>query len=54
MKSRITDRFDAIFWAGDFNYRVNQTKANTIEFLKTSKFAVSIMVRKFLIILDLT
>jgi len=37
-KSNITDRFDYVFWSGDFNYRVNQTRENTIEFIKDNKF----------------
>jgi len=37
-RSHILDRFDFVFWSGDFNYRVNQTRENTIKFLKEKKF----------------
>ncbi len=37
-KSHLLDRFDYVFWSGDFNYRVNQTRENTIKFLKEKKF----------------
>jgi len=37
-KSKIVDRFDCVFWSGDFNYRVNQTRENTIKFLKEKNF----------------
>jgi len=37
-KSNLVDRFDYIFWSGDFNYRVNQTRESTIEFIKENKF----------------
>lgn len=39
-RSTIIDRFDFIFWSGDFNYRVNQSRDNTIRFLKENKMSV--------------
>jgi endonuclease/exonuclease/phosphatase family metal-dependent hydrolase len=40
MKSKVTDRFDFVFWSGDFNYRVNQTKDNAIKLLKENNYEV--------------
>jgi len=37
-KSNLLDRFDFVFWSGDFNYRVNQTRDSTIEYIKENKF----------------
>jgi len=34
-KYNLLDRFDFVFWSGDLNYRVNQTRENTINLLKT-------------------
>jgi len=39
-KSNIVDRFDFVFWGGDFNYRVNETRDNTIEYLRENKYDV--------------
>jgi len=40
MKSKVIDRFDFVFWSGDFNYRVNQTKENAIKLLKENNYDV--------------
>ena len=41
-KSKLVERFDFVFWSGDFNYRVNQTRENTIKFLKEKNYEVRI------------
>jgi len=48
-KSNVVERFDAIFWSGDFNYRVNQTKDTTIQFLKEQKFNILLEQDQFII-----
>jgi len=40
LKSKVVDRFDFVFWSGDFNYRVNQTKENAIKLLKENNYEV--------------
>jgi len=37
-KPTLLERFDHIFWSGDFNYRVNQTRDSAIEFIKENKY----------------
>jgi len=38
IKSNALNRFDFVFWSGDFNYRVNAERKSTIEYVKSNKF----------------
>lgn len=38
-KRRVTQRFDAVFWLGDLNYRINGKRASVEEFVGKDKHA---------------
>jgi len=41
IKTKATDRFDYVFWSGDFNYRVNMSKDNTVKLIKENNYEVN-------------
>jgi hypothetical protein len=48
IKSNASDRFDFVFWSGDLNYRVNESKENTLKLMRQGNFNVKYLSTKIL------